>query len=61
MSFGSSVAGMIATLKANKRTHISTFDKIRRFNKSKKSDLHFDNKASPKELQEINAKNFKIK
>jgi|TARA_B110000259_G_scaffold17621_1_gene18653 hypothetical protein len=61
MPFGGAVPAMIASLKINKRTHISTFDKTRRFNKSKKNDLDFNSKASPKELQEINAKKIKIK
>jgi hypothetical protein len=51
MPFGGAVPAMIASLKINKRTHISTFDKTRRFNKSKKNDLDFNSKASPKELQ----------
>ena len=48
MPFGGAVPAMIASLKINKRTHISTFDKTRRFNKSKKSGLDFDKKGSQK-------------
>ena len=33
MSFGGSVAAMIASLKANKRNGISTFDKIKKVKK----------------------------
>lgn len=53
MSFGGSVSAMVASLKANKRSRVSTFDKIKEYKKSKKSELHFDKKASPKELKEI--------
>jgi hypothetical protein len=55
MDFVGSAVAMIASIKINKRTRISTFEKIKDFKKSKKRDLHFDNKTSPKELQEINA------
>ena len=50
------VAHMIASLKANKRSRVSTFDKIKNYKKSKKSELHFDNKASPLELKNIKEK-----
>ena len=53
------VAHMIASLKANKRSRLSTFDKIKSFKKNKKSELHFDKKASPLELQEIKEKLIK--
>lgn len=56
MSFGGSVSAMIASLKANKRSRVSTFDKIKNYKKSKKSELHFDNKASPFELKKIKEK-----
>ena len=56
MSFGGSVAAMIASLKANKRSRVSTFDKIKNYKKSKKSELHFDNKASPFELKKLKEK-----
>ena len=56
MSFGGSVAAMIASLKANKRSRVSTFDKIKNYKKSKKSKLHFDKKASPFELKKIKEK-----
>ncbi|QNM84678.1 hypothetical protein H9W90_10765 [Polaribacter pectinis] len=52
MSSGS-ISAMIASLKANKRTRVSTFDKIKGYKKSDKSELHFDKKASPTELKKI--------
>ena len=52
MSSGS-ISAMIASLKANKRTRVSTFDKIKGYNKSDKSELYFDKKASPIELKKI--------
>lgn len=50
------VAHMIASLKANKRSRVSTFDKIKKHKKSKKSQLHFDKKASPLELKKLREK-----
>ena len=55
MSSGS-ISAMIASLKANKRTRVSTFDKLKNYKKSKKSELHFDKKASPIELKRIKKK-----
>lgn len=51
------IAHMIASLNSNKRNHISTFDKIKDLKKSNKSELHFPNKATPKELEELRKKN----
>ncbi|MCL7755055.1 hypothetical protein [Polaribacter sp. Z022] len=56
MGFGGSVAAMIASLKANKRTRVSTFDKIKDFKKSSKTELYFKKKASPLELKKIRDK-----
>lgn len=50
------IAHMIASLKSNKRNRISTFDKIKNLKKSNKSELHFPNKATPKELEELRKK-----
>ncbi|PWG06171.1 hypothetical protein [Polaribacter aquimarinus] len=50
------VAHMIASLKSNKRNRVSTFDKIKDFKKSKKSELYFKKKASPLELKKIKEK-----
>ncbi|TXD46878.1 hypothetical protein [Polaribacter sp. IC073] len=51
MRFVASVAAMIT----NKSTRIATFDKIKDFKKSNKSELFFPNKAienDPKEVRE---------
>ena len=53
MSFGGSAAAMIASIKANKRRRISTFEKLKNFKKAKKSTLLFPNKATKKDLKEI--------
>ena len=55
MSSGS-ISAMIASLKANKRTRVSTFNKLKGYKKSEKSELHFDKKASPIELKRIKKK-----
>jgi len=47
------IAHMIASLKANKRNRSSTFDKMKGYKKSKKSELHFDKKATPHELEQL--------
>ena len=56
MSFGGSVAAMISSLKANKRHRIATFDKIKHLKKGKHTEVYFENKASPKELEKLRAK-----
>ena len=56
MGFGGSVAAMISSLKANKRNRVFTFDKIKDFKKSERSELHFKKKASPLELKKIRDK-----
>lgn len=56
MSFGGSVAAMIASLKANKRTRVSTFNKIKNFKETNNTKLHFKNKATQKQLKEIREK-----
>ena len=50
MGFGGSVAAMIASINANKRTRISTFDKLKNHKKRKNTKLHFNNKANKEEL-----------
>ncbi|WP_166387617.1 MULTISPECIES: hypothetical protein [unclassified Polaribacter] len=47
------IAHMIASLKANKRNRLSTFDKIKGYKKIKKRELYFDKKATPDELEKI--------
>ena len=56
MGFGGSVAAMLASLKANKRNRVSTFDKIKNFKEGSTIELHFKNKATPKQLKEIRQK-----
>ena len=56
MGFGGSAAAMIASLKANKRKRVSTFDKIKDFKEGKEIKVHFKNKATPKQLKEIREK-----
>ena len=58
MSSGS-ISAMIASLKANKRSRVSTFDKIKNHKKNTKSELHFSKKASPIELKKIKEKVLK--
>ena len=53
MGFGGSAAAMIASLKANKRKRVSTFDKIKDFKEGEEIKVHFKNKATPKQLKEI--------
>ena len=55
MSSGS-VSGMIASLKSNKRTRISAFDKLKNFESGYHIEVHFDKKASSKQLHEIREK-----
>tara|TARA_R110002049_G_scaffold86767_5_gene220335 strand:+ start:15 stop:281 length:267 start_codon:yes stop_codon:yes gene_type:complete len=50
------IAHMIASLKTNKRSRVSTFDKIKDFKKSKKSELFFPNKATKKDLKKVREK-----
>lgn len=56
MGFGGSVSAMIASLKANKRNRVSTFEKIKNFKKSTKSELFFPKKATQKELKKVREK-----
>lgn len=58
MAGGGFIGTMIASLKANKRNRVSTFDKIKDLKKSKKSELFFPKKATKKDLKLI-AKNIK--
>jgi len=53
MSFGGSVAAMIASIKANKRARISTFEKIKNYKKSRKTELFFPKKATKRNLRAI--------
>ena len=56
MGFGGSVSAMIASMKANKRSRVSTFDKIKHLKKRNHIAVHFKNEATPKELKILKAK-----
>ena len=56
MGFGGSVSAMIASMKTNKRSRISTFDKIKHLKKTNHIAVHFKNEATPKELKILKAK-----
>ena len=53
MGFGGSASAMIASMKNNKRNRSSTFKKMKEFEEVKYSELHFKNKATPKQLRKI--------
>ncbi len=53
MSFGGAVSSMITSIKNNKRNRKNTFEKLERFQKENNDQLHFNNTATKKELQEI--------
>lgn len=53
MSFGGAVSSMITSIKNNKRNRKNTFEKLERFQKDNNDQLHFNNTATKKELQEI--------
>ncbi len=52
MSSGS-ISAMITSLKNNKRTRVSTFKKLKNYDKGTNTALHFDKKATPEQLQKI--------
>ena len=56
MGFGGSAAAMITSLKNNKRTRVSTFQKIKDFKEGKNIQVSFDKKATPQQLQRIREK-----
>lgn len=53
MGFGGAVSSMITSIKNNKRNRKNTFEKLERFQKEDNDQLHFNNTATKKELQEI--------
>ena len=53
MGFGGAVSSMITSIKNNKRNRKNTFEKLERFQKENNDQLHFNNAATKKELQEI--------
>ncbi len=56
MSFGGAVSAMITSLNNNKRTRVSTFDKIKNNTSKSKIKLHFKNEATSEELLKIKEK-----
>ncbi|MFK8061051.1 MAG: hypothetical protein AB8B78_13295 [Polaribacter sp.] len=50
------ISFMIASLKANKRSRVSTFYKIKSFKKSYEGELFFPNKATKKDLKKVRKK-----
>ena len=56
MGFGGSVAAMLSSLKSNKRERTSTFELMKDAKSKNKTHLHFDKKASAKELENIRKK-----
>lgn len=53
MSFGGSVSAMVPSLKNNKRSRRSTFDKLKAYEKVTVTKVKFENTATPEQLKEI--------
>ena len=53
MSFGGAVSAMITSLKNNKQSRRSTFDKLKNYKKTTCTKVEFEKKATPEQLQEI--------
>jgi len=49
----SSISGMITSLKNNKRTRVSTFEKMKNFKEGKNIQVSFDKKSTPDRLKRI--------
>jgi Flp pilus assembly protein TadB len=52
----SSKSGMITSLKNNKRTRVSTFEKMKNFKEGKNIQVSFDKKSTPDRLKRIKEK-----
>lgn len=50
------IAHMIASMKINKRSRVSTYDKIKNFKKGNNIQVHFKNKATESQLTRIREK-----
>ncbi|WP_439131403.1 hypothetical protein [Polaribacter sp.] len=59
MSFGGAVSAMITSLKNNKRTRVSAFDKIKNNTTKSKIKLHFNKEATSEELLKIKENSHK--
>lgn len=53
MGFGGATSAMIASLKHNKRTRKTSFEKLERFLKEDNNKLYFDKKSSKQDLERI--------
>tara|TARA_R110002073_G_scaffold279026_1_gene443241 strand:- start:536884 stop:537150 length:267 start_codon:yes stop_codon:yes gene_type:complete len=53
MSFGGSVSAMLSTLKNNKRSRVSTFEKLKGYEDVKYKKGRIEKKATPQQLKEI--------
>ncbi len=53
MGFGGSVSAMISSLKNNKRSRTSTFEKLKKYEKSTYKKELIEKKATPQQLKEI--------
>ncbi|MFY9242578.1 MAG: hypothetical protein WAO74_06085 [Polaribacter sp.] len=51
-----SISGMIISLKNNKRTRVSTFEKMKNFKEGKNIQVSFDKKATKYQLKDIKEK-----
>lgn len=51
-----SISAMIASLKNNKRTRVSTFEKIKNFKEGKNIQVHFSERSTPNQLKKIKKK-----
>ena len=49
----SSISGMNTSLKNNKRTRVSTFEKMKNFKEGKNIQVSFDKKSTPDRLKRI--------
>lgn len=52
----SSISGMITSLKNNKRSRVSTFEKIKNFKEGNNIQVTFDKKATESQLRRIREK-----
>ena len=53
MGFGGSVSAMVSSLKNNKRSRVSTFSKLKRYENVKYKNGRIEKKATPQQLKEI--------
>lgn len=56
MSFGGAVSAMVTSIKNNKRKRPSAFENINRFEGDYNTQLQFNKKATPHQLEKIRTK-----